>query len=87
MLSLSQQHGVQSPDCSPPDLAGDQPKAIAKHQQYEECYRQTDAQGQRFHCAVPCPLIPVEKEKSGKQAAYHAQQHEQDDELEHGRLQ
>lgn len=91
MLSQYQQDGVRSgvrrPGCSLPGLAGDQSKAKAKHQQDEERNRQTDAQGQRFYCTVTCTLIPVEKEKSGKQATYHAKQHEQDDELEHGRLQ
>jgi len=87
MLSLNQQDGIRRPSCSLTGLAGDQSKAIAKHQQYEKRDRQTDAQGQRFHCAVTCTLIPVEKEKSGKQTTYHAKQHEQDDELEHGQLQ
>lgn len=87
MLSRSQPGGIRIPACSLPALAGDQSEAITKHQQYEERDRKTDTQGQRFHCAVACTLITVEKEKSGKQADYHAKQHEQDDELEHGRLQ
>ena len=87
MNSPSQQDGMRSPGCSLAVLTGDQSKAITKHQQYEERDRQTDAQGQRFHCAVACTLIPVEEEKSGKQATYHTKQHEHDDELEHGRLQ
>lgn len=87
MLSLIQPLGIRAPCCSLLSLAGDQSEAITKHQQYKERDRQTDAQGQCFHCAVACTLIPVEKVKTGKQAAYHANQHEQDDELEHGRLQ
>jgi len=87
MLSPNQPLGIRVSDCSLAALAGNQSKAITKHQQYEERDRQTDAQGQRFHCAVTCTLIPVEKVKAGKEAAYHAKQHEQDDELEHGRLQ
>ena len=87
MLARSQPGGMRISACPLPALAGDQSEAITKHQQYEERDRQTDAQGQRFHCTVTSTLIPVEKEKSGKQAANHAKQHEQDDELEHGRLQ
>jgi hypothetical protein len=87
MLALSQLGGMRISACPLPALADDQPEAIPKHQQYEERDRQTDAQGQRFHCTVTSTLIPVEKEKTGKQAAYHANQHEQYDELEHGRLQ
>lgn len=87
MLWLNQLLGIRVPYYLLPALACDQSKAITKHQQYEERNRQTYAQGQRFHCAVASTLIPVEKEKSGKQASYHAKQHEQDDELEHGRLQ
>ena len=87
MLWLNQSGAVRVPGYPLLALAGDQSKAITKHQQYEERNRQTDAQGQRFHCAVAFTLIPVEKEKARKQAAYHAKQQEQDDELEHGRLQ
>ncbi len=84
MLLLNQPVAIGVPYCSLPALAGNQTKAITKHQQHEERDRQADAQGQCFHCTVTCTLIPVKKEKTGKQAAYHANQHEQDDELKHG---
>ena len=87
MLSLNQPLGIRVPYCSLLALAGNHSKSNTEHQQYEECDRQADAQSQRFHCAVTSTLIPVEKVKAGKEAAYHAKQHEQDDELEHGRLQ
>ena len=67
-------------------VARNQPEAIAQHQQAEDHDRQRNAPGQRLDGTVADSLIPIQEEKSGKQASDHANQQKNDDELENGQF-
>ncbi len=57
---------------------------MAGQEQQEEPDRERDAQGQRLDGARAGAVVAVEEEEAGEQAADDADQHENDDELEHG---
>lgn len=67
-------------------VPGNDSEAIGKHQQGKDPERQRNTQRQGLHGPVALAPISNEKEKPGKQAADDSDQHEDDDELEHGSL-
>lgn len=67
-------------------LAGYPSPAMGHQQQREKPHREADAPGQRLDGARAGASIPQEKEQPGKQAVHHANQQDNDDELEHERF-
>ncbi len=66
-------------------VAGYPSVSVGEQQQRENRYRQPHPQGQRLHGAMASTPVPQKKEKTGKQADHHANQHKNDDESEHER--
>ena len=62
-------------------VAGYPSPSIGQHQEGENHHRQTDTPGQRPDGTMTGSAIPQEEKQSGKQAAHHANQHENDKEL------